>query len=198
MNQNKKTKVPATVVTQSQRDQRLADQEAEDLAREAAKKNYHFLQLDKRAMTEVRRLILSAPKAASLLILLSEHMNRQNAIVMSMSTLMDLTGWSRPTVSKSVALLREEHWIQVIKVGTANAYVINNSVFWQSARHLKITSFSATIVATSTEQDAGFSIKEKVTLKHFPFAEIKAANQAGAAVTIVGNVAPPDQSEMDM
>lgn len=198
MSARKIGKTPATVVTQSQRDERIAEQEAEDLAREEAKKNYHFLQLDKRAMNEVRRLIIDAPKAAALLVLLSEHMNRQNAIVMSMATLMDLTGWSRPTVSKSVATLRTEKWVQVIKVGTANAYIINNSVFWQSARHLKITSFSATIIATASEQETDFSIDEKVTLKHFPFAEIKAANKSGAKVTISGSVEPPDQSEMDM
>lgn len=189
----------ATVVSQLDRNMRLAQQEQEDAQREADKKNFHFLQLDKRNIKEVRSLINRSPKAAEVLMLLAEFMNKQNAIVMSMQTLMTMTRWSRPTVSAAVKLLKDEHWLQVLKIGTANAYIINNAVFWQSSRDQKLTCFSAQIVASSAEQEDSVEDMNKLKLKHYPFAEIKEAKQKGAQITISNEeFPPPDQVEMDM
>lgn len=189
----------ATVASQLDRDMRLAQQEKEDAQAEADKKNFHFLQLDKRNIKEVRGLIRRSPKAAEVLMLLSEYMNRQNAIVMSMQTLMTMTRWSRPTVSLAIKLLKDEKWIQVIKIGTANAYIINNAVFWQSSRDQKLTCFSAQIVASAAEQGDSVENMSKLKLKHFPFAEIKEANQKGAQILISDEeLPPPDQAEMDI
>lgn len=187
-----------TVQTELDRKMRLRQQEAEDAQAELEKKNFHFLQLDKRNMKAVRALIRQSPKAADILMLLAEHMNKQNAIVMSMHTLVAMTGWSRPTVSGAVKVLKDGRWLQVIKIGTANAYVINNSVFWQDSRGKKLACFSAQIVVSADEQDVSIEELGKIKLQHFPFAEIKEANQSGAIVSISGREPPPDQEEMDM
>ena len=188
----------ATVVTELDRQMRLRQQQSEDEQIALDKKNFNFLQLEKRNIKEVRRLIGQSPKASQLLMLLAEHMNKQNAIVMSMQTMMTMTKWSRPTVSGAIKLLRDEKWLQVIKIGTANAYIINNSVFWQSSRDQKISCFSAQIVASAIEQDEEVEVMEKLKLKHYPFAEIKEANQTGAQISIAGKEPPPDQIEMEI
>jgi hypothetical protein len=193
------TEKGATVVSQLDRDMRLRQQAHEDAQTELAKKNFDFLQLEKRNIKEVRGLIGRSPKASIILMLLAEHMNKQNAIVMSMQTLMSITKWSRPTVSGAIKLLKDERWLQVLKIGTANAYIINNSVFWQSSRDQKLSYFSAQIVASSNEQDESTDEMAKLKLRHFPFAEIKEANEKGVQILISGEeLPPPDQAEMDI
>lgn len=166
-------KKPATVTSKADWEDRKAVHSEEDRASEAEKKNGNFLQLEKRNMTNMRGLISVSPKAAELLFLLSEHMNRQNAVVISMKTLMQILNWSRPTISEAVRILSVDRWIQVVKIGTANAYIINSSVFWQSARNLKLATFSAQIVASADEQVVHPDEMGNVVLKHLPHVEIQ-------------------------
>lgn len=143
--------------------QDLAEREAAD---EIARKNQNFLQVEKRSLKDIRSLIKRNPTAARLLMIMAEKMNRQNALLCSFRTLQEITGLGRTTLSAAVSMLRKECWIEVIKVGTANAYRVNSRVFWQSYGNLKHTSFSATIIATSTEQDK--EAWDNVDLRHFP------------------------------
>jgi len=189
-------KKPATVTNQAEWEARKAVHSAEDKASEADKKNGNFLQLEKRNMTNMRGLISTAPKAAELLLLLSEHMNRQNAVVISMKTLMQILNWSRPTISEAVRTLSVDRWIQVVKIGTANAYIINSSVFWQSARNLKLASFSAQIVANADEQVVHPDKEGDVVLRHLPHVEVRETKKRGSHLINNGDEVQHDQSEM--
>jgi DNA-binding transcriptional MocR family regulator len=95
-------------------------------------------------------------------------MNRQNALVCSYETLSKITGFSRATLSRAIKLLETEHWLQIIKLGTANAYVINSKVFWQSYGDKKMTVFHATIVASEDEQQISPEKWAGITLKNYP------------------------------
>jgi hypothetical protein len=174
--------------------------ELEALARRdaVAKKNFDFVQIEKKSLKELRRLTDQHPKAASLLYRLAEKMNKQNAIVVSQTTLMHLTGWSRPTVSGAVKVLKDEKWIQVLKIGTANAYIINNAVFWQDSRDKKVTTFRAQIIASAGEQDEPVERMQKLKLRHLPFAEILESQATGTPLLISGQEEPPDQGEFDV
>lgn len=144
-----------------------ADLLAKEKADEDAKKNRNFVQVEKRAFKELRGLIDRSPVAAKLLLILGEKMNRQNALLCSFKTLGEITGLSRSTLSTAISLLKSECWIEVVKIGTANAYIVNSRVFWQSFGNLKHATFNATIVASSTEQE-----KEEwgnIDLRNFPF-----------------------------
>ena len=81
--------------------------------------------------------------ACNVLMMLAEKMNRQNAIVMSYDAMMKMTGYSKSSITKAIAVLKKGQWIEVIKIGTANAYRINSRAFWQSYGDLKYTSFRA-------------------------------------------------------
>lgn len=173
------------------RQQELAEQEK---AEARAKKNFNFVQIEKRALKEVRTLYERNATAGKLLFILAEKMNRQNALVCSYDTMSKITGLSRQTLYKAVKYLKEENWIQVIKVGTANAYVVNSRVFWQSSGDKKFTVFNAAIVASSDEQDEPVENWDKIELKQFPFLS------HGEEMIMTGNddkPPPPDQLEID-
>ncbi len=173
---------------------RVRQQELAEIneAEKRAKKNYNFVQIEKRALRLVRELYDDNPAAGKLLFILAEKMNRQNALVCSYDTMSKITGFGRTTLYKAVKYLKEHNWIEVIKVGTANAYVINSRVFWQSHGDKKMTVFHATIVASSDEQDTPVEDWDKVKLNHFPFLshsdEVTVTNE---------QLPPPDQDELD-
>lgn len=173
------------------RQQELAEQEK---AEARAKKNFNFVQIEKRALKEVRTLYERNATAGKLLFILAEKMNRQNALVCSYDTMSKITGLSRQTLYKAVKYLKEENWIQVIKVGTANAYVVNSRVFWQSSGDKKFTVFNAAIIASNDEQDEPVENWDKIELKQFPFL------LHGEEMIMTGNddkPPPPDQLEID-
>lgn len=170
MEKKRQSLVPEEVHQRAQQ-QHLKEREASE---ELAKKNHNFLQVQKRNLKEFRRLIKENPTAAQLMFLFAEKMNRQNALMCSFNTLGEITGLSRSTLSKAIALLKKEQWIEVLKVGTANAYLINHAVFWQDTADKKNSHFvfGATIIASMSEQDEGAATKESwkdVELRHFPF-----------------------------
>lgn len=178
---------------------RLQDMREEEEAEERRKRNYHFVQIEKRAMREIRRLAKESPAAHEILLILAEKMNRENAIMCSIQTLQQLTGRSRPTVSRAIKVLKDEMWVQVVKVGTANAYLINNSVFWQSSGDKKFAHFRAAIITSATEQDEDPDVMAKAKLKHFPYLEVRDAVTDGAQLLISNDdLPPPDQAEMDL
>lgn len=168
--------------------------EEKEEAIQRAKKNYNFVQIEKRALKQVRELYEANPSAGKILFILAEKMNRQNALVCSYDTLTKITGLGRTTIYKSIKYLRDHNWIEVIKVGTANAYVINSRVFWQSHGDKKMTVFHATIVASSDEQDTPIEDWNTVKLNNFPF-----LSKEEDVDVIVKNeeLPPPDQDELD-
>ena len=44
-----------------------------------------------------------------------------NAVVCSYTTLCEVTGVSRPTVGRAIKLLKEDNWIDTVKISNANA-----------------------------------------------------------------------------
>jgi hypothetical protein len=148
------------------RQQELAEQQARE---EIAKKNFNFVQIEKLALRDLRGLIDRSPTAARVITLMAEKMNRQNALVCSYDTLSKIIGLSRATLSRAIKLLVKERWIQIVKIGATNAYIINSRVFWQSYGDKKMTVFHASIVASSDEQDEPVENWDNVKLKHFPF-----------------------------
>jgi hypothetical protein len=116
-----------------------------------------WVQTERKAHEAWANLISRRPRAAMLLHHLVAQMGHQNAVVVSQKTLAKLMGVHDRTVSRAVADLVEERWIQVIRIGSGKeaAYVINDRVAWgQSRDQLRLSMFSATVVADITDQDA--------------------------------------------
>lgn len=173
---------------------RLRQQEIakEKVVEERNKKNFNFVQIEKRALRQVRELYDDNAPAGKLLFVLAEKMNRQNALVCSYDTMSKITGLSRQTLYKAVKYLKEHNWIQIIKIGTANAYIVNSRVFWQSYGDKKMTVFNAAIIASSDEQDEPIENWDKVQLKQFPF-----LHHNEEVIITKEELPPPDQCEID-
>ena len=85
------------------------------------------------------------------------QMGHQNAVVVPQKVLAKLMKCSQETVKRAVADLVAERWVQVVKLngpGTVNAYVVNDRVAWGQPRdQLRLSAFSATVVADHDDQD---------------------------------------------
>ena len=174
--------------------QNLIEAEQRD---ELARKNFNFLQIEKSTLRDLRRLTAQSVPAAQVLMLLGEKMNKANAVVCSYKVLSEITGYGRTTLHNAIKLLEGERWVQVVKVGSANAYIVNSRVFWQDTgakkRH---ASFHATIMATESEQDEGYIENwDGVEMRQFPILNRKDGEQ----VTVPSSdLPPPDQKELEL
>lgn len=126
-------------------------------------KNVDFVQFSRKSMLYYQQLISISPLAARVLIVLAEKMDKANAIVISIDTLCEITERSRSNVCKAIKVLREKKYVQCIKVGNLNAYVLNSSVFWTSDAKKRVYSkFNATVLASFKEQGKNFDPDVKI------------------------------------
>lgn len=129
-----------------------------------------WVQTERKAHEAWAALIARKPKAAALLHHLVAKMGQQNAVVINQKTLALLMRCSVDTVQRALRVLVEEQWIQVVKMngpGTVAAYVVNDRVAWGQPRdQLRLSVFSATVVANYEEQDA--ETLQDMTLRRVP------------------------------
>jgi hypothetical protein len=121
-------------------------------AEERVKKSLDFVQVSKSSLRALSKL---KPLSLEILMTFAQAMNRQNAVMMSYETMASLTNYKRNALSKAIKELQAEQWLQIIKVGTANAYVLNSEVFWTTANNKKeYATFSAQIITSLDEQNS--------------------------------------------
>jgi len=158
-------------------------------------KNMDFVQVSRSELRAIADLGAKSALALDLLMVLAQSMDKQNAVMISFKAMQQILGKSRPTLDRAVRLLREDNWIQVVKVGTANAYVLNSAVFWTDKGDKKrLASFGAQIVTTLGEQDKDLRANPNVKLKRVPTLVGKDER------LIIGNddLPPPDQQDLDL
>lgn len=157
--------------------------------------NVNFVQLSRSYLKNWRGLIRKNPLSAEVLMLLIEKMGRTtNAVVCSYKTLTELTGYSRTSIANAIKTLKNDNWIEAVKIGSVTAYCVNERVAWQAAKNQrKYAIFSATVVASETEQEKNFSEKSKEKLTHIPVL-------SNEEMVLVGNeeLPPPDQLDFDL
>lgn len=99
----------------------------EQLKRE---KNHNFLQLYKDHMPELRWLMTKHAFASNLLFFLMEHMDTRNALACSYSVLEDYFEVSKMTIYRGIKILEENGFIDILKMGTSNVYIVNEDLAW--------------------------------------------------------------------
>lgn len=110
-------------------------QEKEDM--ENAKKNNNFVQLYRENMPELRWLMGKSGVASKLLFFIIEHMDSKNALACSYSIFEDYLEVSKPTITRAIKLLKDSGFVDVLKMGTSNVYVINTEIAWSSWENQK-------------------------------------------------------------
>ena len=159
------------------------------------KKNLDFVQVQRSEMRAIAELGSKSPLALDLLMIFAQSMNKQNAIMMSYKAMTHVTNRGDRQLRRAISVLKEDKWIQVIKVGTANAYVLNNAVFWTGHGDQKhLGTFSAQITTTFDEQNKDVRSSPNVELKRVP--SIMGKNER----VILGeeDLPPPDQKDLDI
>jgi DNA-binding transcriptional ArsR family regulator len=158
-------------------------------------RNYDFVQVSRAYIKEMRLLVRKNPLAHEILYYLVEHMGRTtNAVVVSYATLCEITERSRPTVARAIKVLKEDNWIDAVKIGNVTAYGINARIFWQAGRNQKkYAIFSATVIASESEQMKGFREKSQEKLTYIPVLERKNRILVGS-----DDLPPPDQKDLDL
>jgi hypothetical protein len=111
-----------------QRITELFEKEQED--REELDKNPPFVQLYKDHMPEFRWLMANHSFASSLLFFIMEHMDTKNALACSYAVFEDYFEKSRTTVYRAIKLLEDNGFIDVLKMGSSNVYIVNDELAW--------------------------------------------------------------------
>lgn len=173
---------------------RLVDLLEKERAEKNKKTPADFVQVSRRSMKEIRLLADKNKLAFKILMIIAEKMNKQNAIVISQKTLGQLVGKGRTSVYNAIKTLEDGKWIKSLKIGTANAYIVNEKVFWSDLTDKrKYAIFSATVIAAEDEQEMSAEDWDAIETKHFPFLGTKIP-------VLVGNdeLPPPDQNDLEL
>lgn len=133
-NTEDKTVTMELSLNEFQRLQRLleieTDEEKEQEEQEQKAKNHNFIQLYKDNMPELRWLSMNHAFAHGLLFFILEHMDNRNALACSYSVFEDYFEKSRSTIYRGIKILEENGFLDVMKMGTSNVYIINENLAW--------------------------------------------------------------------
>lgn len=173
---------------------RLSDQLVSEKISQRLSRNLDFVQVARSELRAIAELGSKNSLALQVLMMLAQSMNKQNAVVMSFETMQRLTNKSRSTLSRAIAVLKKDQWIQVVKIGTVNAYVLNEAVFWTDrGDKRKYATFTAQVVTTLDEQEKDLRANQDVKLQRVPLVE-KNEN----AILTEEELTPPDQLDMSL
>ena len=149
-----------------------------------------FAMLTRGYIRDIRELSRRSPSAFQVFMLLTERMNKTNAIVISQSTLCQILNYGRTAIHNAIRLLESERWLQIVKIGTANGYVINSKVVWRDHSGKRYASFYAEVVVSESDQGRPVEDWDDVELRHVPIL------QANEHPVSTGDLPPPDQAEL--
>ena len=155
-----------------------------------------WLQVEKKAHRATALFGAKNGTALAVLHLLTGRLNRgTNAVIMSHEAIASALGITSRTARDSTKKLEAAKFVQVLKSGTSNVYVINSRVAWQGIRGMRHASFNADLVVVEQEQDRPVDelIEESKSLQHVPILDFNER-------FLVGNedLPPPDQQEMEL
>ncbi|MGL4874622.1 MAG: replication/maintenance protein RepL [Clostridium sp.] len=123
-------------------------------------KNENFVQLYREWMPEIRWLLRNNPKAAELFLMFAEHMGSDNSIICSYQVIMEFLNISRPTVSRAIEFLKKNGFIDVLKVGTSNVYVLNHEIVWTTTNDKKKYAKMNSSVLISHKENVDYKYKK--------------------------------------
>ncbi|MGE6379932.1 replication/maintenance protein RepL [Peribacillus muralis] len=116
----------------------IQEQEEEEKdKKEQENKNANFVQLYRENMPEMRWLMTNHAFPSSLLFFILEHMDNRNALACSYSVFEDYFGKSRMTIYRAIKILEENGFIDVLKMGTSNVYLVNADLAWTDSNSSK-------------------------------------------------------------
>lgn len=125
-------------------------------------KNGNFVQFYRDNMKAVSELAFKNQMALKLFMFICEHMDGYNALVASQQVFMDYLDASRSTVSRAIKVLKEEGFLDILKSGTSNVYIINPNIAWTSySNQRKYCKFTGNVLISAGENKDWFYRNQK-------------------------------------
>lgn len=94
-------------------------------------KIHNCIRLNRDSMMDIAKLGSEKPTAFKVFMFISQNMDSNNSLVVSMKALEEALGLSRTTLSRTVKYLKENGWLCISKFGTFNVYTINPEIAWK-------------------------------------------------------------------
>jgi len=155
-----------------------------------------WLQVEKATHQKMWQFGLKKPSALSVLLFLASRLNKgSNGVIISYKAMSSTMGISELTAKRAIKDLSEAKFIQVLKSGSANIYIVNSRVAWQGARGARFSNFNAEITLSEKEQTR--PVDELITeMNELPMIPVWEDDER----ILVGNeeIPPPDQQEMEL
>lgn len=143
---------------------------------EKEKKNSNFIMMYREHMPEIRWLMKQSRYASNIFNFILEHMDYNNTLMCSHQIFMDYFEISKPTVTRAIKLLKDNGFVDVLKSGTSNVYIVNQEVAWSSwDNQKKYCKFSGNILISVIENkdyeyrkkfDKFKTLKERENIKY--------------------------------
>ena len=91
-------------------------------------KNGNFVQFYRIICKLYQSLPAKNPTAFQIFMFICEHMDGYNALMASYQVFMDYTGKSKDTIRKAIKYLYDNGYVDILKSGTSNVYIINQAI----------------------------------------------------------------------
>lgn len=151
-----------------------------------------FYMMSRAAEKNLRALQKENATASLVFSFLREHMAiGTNAVTVSNEALAAFLSVSTRTIVRAVKHLKDNRYVQVIKVGSTNSYIVNEQIAFSGRAGQRSAVFSAMVIAHELEQEEGFDQVKK--LKATP---IILNNER--AIVGTDELPPPDQADLDL
>jgi DNA-binding transcriptional ArsR family regulator len=134
--------------------------------------NNNFVMFFREEMHSLQKIAIQDGKALSILMLLTEHMDNTNSLIVSRDAIAEILEMSVPTVDRKLKFLRDKNFITVIKSGTSNIYTVNSKIAWTTyANQKQYAKFTSNVLVSRTEQD--YKIKSNKSPKQLDLLQPK-------------------------
>jgi len=114
-----------------------------------------------------------------------------NAVTISNEALAKILGLSKRTIVRATKHLRDKQYVQVIKIGTSNTYVVNEQIAFAGSAGQRKAVFSSTVVAHECEQEKGWDEVKKLKAVPVIYGDER-------AILNCDDLPPPDQQDLEL
>ena len=171
-----------TVVTERQRKIREAELKQEEKAAEKTQKEYQKSPYKK--WTQVNNsqeafeariwLMQKSTPAACILDFLVANMDKYNAVICSYKVMQEKFSYSKATVERAIKILKDHKYIDIVRTGGSNIYMVNKMLYWNSwGSNYAHAEFGAKVIISSSEQDDETKEEIKLQIKRRTEIEIR-------------------------
>lgn len=135
-------------------ERQIVDKETGEIkSRGTLGENSNFIMLFRNELGALVELQKKDPKAGALFMFFLEHMDQENALIVSVETISEMLEWGVATVYRQIKILKDKQLINVGKTGTSNIYFINANVAWATYGNKKnYAKFKASVLISESEQ----------------------------------------------